>query len=156
MCFCSENGACMVAEGGHAWLPGACVVARGACMVARGGMCGFRGVCMVAGGHVWLPGGHVWLPGGHAWLPGECAWLPGGHAWLLEGHAWLPGGHAWLPGGMHGCRGVPMWPIPSCIWCYLYAVSTPTESQQLCTCLYTGWSCDTHAPPVDRQTPVKT
>ena len=46
------------------------------------------------------------------------------------------GGGVW-PGG---CT---MWPIPSCIWCYLYAASSPTETHQQCSCLYSaGWSCD--------------
>ena len=65
----SCRGACVVARGwggGHAWLPGACVVARrrvwlGGHMWLPGGMHGCQGVCMVAGGHVWLwGGGHVW------------------------------------------------------------------------------------------------
>ena len=42
-------GGCMVA-GGHAWLPGECMVARGACMVAGG-------ACVVAEGHAWFPKG---------------------------------------------------------------------------------------------------
>ena len=32
-------------------------------------------------------------------------------------------------------RGV-MWPIQSCIWCYLYTVPTPTACQHQCSCLY--------------------
>ena len=45
------------------------------------------------------------------------------------------------PGGLF--RGCTMSPIPSCIWCYLYAVPTPTESQHKCICLYSArWSCD--------------
>ena len=37
-----------------------------------------------------------------------------------------------------GCPsgGDVMWPIPSCIWCYLFAASTPTEWQHLCSSLY--------------------
>ena len=36
-----------------------------------------------------------------------------------------------------------MWPIPWCIWCYLYTVPIPTESKHQCSCLYSaGWSCD--------------
>ena len=30
------------------------------------------------------------------------------------------------------------WPIPSCIWCYLYAVPDPTETEEQCSCLYSG------------------
>ena len=66
----------------------------------------------------------------------------------------------YLPRGVcpGGCT---MWPIPSCIWCYLHAVVTPTEIYYLCTCLYSaGWSYDlwcmlgyTQPPsPVDRIT----
>ena len=29
-----------------------------------------------------------------------------------------------------------MWPIPSCIWCYLYVVPAPTETEEQCSCLY--------------------
>ena len=50
-----------------------------------------------------------------------------------------PGGL--LQGGLLW-RGI-IWPIPSCIWCYLYAASTSTETHQQCSCLYAaGWSCD--------------
>ena len=41
-----------------------------------------------------------------------------------------------LLGGMPPCWGGVMWPISSCIWCYQYAASTPTECQHLCSSLY--------------------
>ena len=43
---------------GHAWLWGACVVAREACMVARG--------------HARMWGGHVWLQGALHGCEGAC------------------------------------------------------------------------------------
>ena len=52
--------------GGHAWLWGACVVARGmcgcwgVCVVVEGACMVARGACVVARGHAWLQG-HVWL-----------------------------------------------------------------------------------------------
>ena len=35
-------------------------------------------------------------------------------------------------------RGCTIWPIPSCIWCYLYVVPAPTETEQQCSCLYSA------------------
>ena len=35
-------------------------------------------------------------------------------------------------------EGCAMWPIPSCIWCYLYTVPAPTETEEQCSCLYSG------------------
>ena len=106
---------------------------------------------------------------------GSCLWvyLPGGvpvHGWCTCLGVYLPGGTCpgctclgYLLGGCT-CQGVylpggwTMWPIPSCIWCYLYAVLTPTESQHLCSCLYSaGWSCDLwcmlgyHPPPPEQK-----
>ena len=61
---------------------------------------------------------------------------------VAGGHVWLPGGVrgdggcAWLPGGVHGWWGACVvagghaW-LPGGVW---------------------HWSCDTHAPPVDRMT----
>ena len=129
---------------GGVW-PGGCLT-RGGC-VCPGGVWP-RGVSDPGGvsdlGGVWLGG--VW-PGGVSDLGG--VW-PGGvsdQGWGVSD----PGG-VW-PGG---CT---MWPIPSCIWCYLYAASTPTETHQQCTCLYTAaWSCDLQGmlgyppPPVNRMT----
>ena len=51
------RGACVVAGGGHVWLPG--------------GMHDCQGACVVARGHAWLPGGCMAV-GGHAWLWGAC------------------------------------------------------------------------------------
>ena len=56
----------------------------------------------------------------------------------------LPGGC--LPGGRVTALGVvsaqgrmcTMWPIPSYIWYYLYAVPAPTETEEQCNCLYSG------------------
>ena len=58
------TGVCDSVHGGHAWLLGACMVARGVCMVVgghvwllgdmhgcRGAMSGCRGACVVARGH---------------------------------------------------------------------------------------------------------
>ena len=108
-----------------------------------------------------VPAQGVYLPGG---VPacGEGVYLPGGY---------LPGGvparGVYLPRGVYlhvgrGCicpGGCTMWPIPSCIWCYLYAASSPTETHQHCSCLYSaGWSCDLQGilgytpPPVNRIT----
>ena len=61
----------ILSTGGHAWLPGACMVATG-CVWLWGGMHGWQGACMVAGGHVWLLGTCV-VAGGHVWLPGVVA-----------------------------------------------------------------------------------
>ena len=87
------KGVCMVAPGGV----GACVVrAWGVCMVALGGHAWLpRGACMVA------PRGHAWLLwGGSMVARGGMHGCSGGHAWLLQGGVWLlPGG------GMHGCSG---------------------------------------------------
>ena len=67
----SCRGACVVARGcmfargwgrGHAWLPGACVVARR--RVWLGGTCGCQGACMVARGCAWLLGGMCGCGGG--------------------------------------------------------------------------------------------
>ena len=81
-----------------------------------------------------------WLTivGGGGACPGGC--LPGG---CLLGGVCLP-------------RGGVMWPIPSCIWCYLYAASTPTECRHLCSSLYSVTQVHagipTHLPPVNRMT----
>ena len=87
------------------------------------------------------------LPGGVC--PGGC--LPGGVClWGVPAWGCLPMGGA--------CLGGTMWPIPSCIWCYLYASSSPTETDHQCSCLYSVWSCDLwcmlgyHHPPMDRMT----
>ena len=70
----------------------------------------------------------------------------GGACWgvFTQGGACLEG---CLPGEClpRGClpRGCTMWPIPSCIWCYLYAAFSPTETHQQCSCLCSaGFSCD--------------
>ena len=63
---------------------------------------------------------------------------------LFDRMSWVSTQGEWgvRPGGSV-CWGGAMWPIPSCTWCYLYAASTPTETQQQWSCLYTaGWSCD--------------
>ena len=84
-----------------------------------------------------LTQGGVW-PWGH--LPGGC--LPRG---VSDRGGVCPGGSA------GGCT---MWPIPSCIWCYLYAASSPTETHQQCSCLYSGGARHDgiHTPPVNRIT----
>ena len=64
----------------------------------------------------------VYLPEG---VPTWGVYLPRGY---------LSGTGGTGPGG--ACPGGVMWPIPSCIWCYLYAASTPTECQHQCSCLY--------------------
>ena len=79
-----------------------------------------------------------------SWGGGVCSW---GEGLLLGGVcSWggsALGGVSALQGGVCSWGGVNMWPVPSCIWCYLYAASTPTETHQQCSCLYTaGWSCD--------------
>ena len=75
MCGCWW-GVCMVAGGGHVWLPGGtCVVAGGGHVWLRqGGMCGcWWGACMVGGRGGMVVGGYVWqrgvcmAKGGHAW-----------------------------------------------------------------------------------------
>ena len=81
----------------------------------------------------------------HRWVRvGEC--LPRGGTcmgWCLPRGvpAWgVPAQGGYLPGGCLLMRvpgwGCVIWPIPSCIWCYLYAASTPTECQHQCSCLY--------------------
>ena len=50
------------------------------------------------------------------------------------------------PGGVRLEGGV-MWPIQSCIWCYLYAASTPTECQHQCSCLYSVTQVRAGIPP---------
>ena len=40
-----------------------------------------------------------------------------------------------LPRRVSVCPGGAIWPIPSCIWCYLYAVPARTETQEQCSCL---------------------
>ena len=61
------------------------------------------------------------------------------------------------PGGVCLPKGCTMWPIPSCIWCYLYAVPAPTETEEQCSCLYSaghvtwqGMLGYSPPPPVDR------
>ena len=119
-----------------------------------GGVC--QGVCLPRGvsaqGGVWpgvvsdLGGGGVCLS---AWgvsdqgvSAGGC--LPGGGVCLggvCLGGVWTGGMSD--QGGVSDLGGCYMWPIPSCIWCYLYAASSPTETHQQCSCLYSaGWSCD--------------
>ena len=55
-------------------------------------------------------------------------------------------------------RGCTMWANPSCIWCHLYAASTPAETHQQCTCFHTAaWSCAQqgmlgYPPPPNGQT----
>ena len=57
---------------------------------------------------------------------------------LIDHHWYLPRGVPAQGGACPwGC--LPrsaMWPIPSCIWCYLYAASTPSECQHQCSSLY--------------------
>ena len=125
--------------------------------VHGGGVC--PGGCLPPWGWRYMPRGC--LPGG---LPGE------GVVVCLGGSAWAgvcPGGGGDLPGGSAQggvCqRGVcsergsllggTMWPIPWCIWCYLYAASTPTETQHQCSCLYSAGPLHDGIPPtVDRMT----
>ena len=98
------------------------------------------------GGHAWLPGGACVAAGGACVAAGGVCVAAGGACvaaggacvaagggmrgcWggvrgCRGGHAWLPGGRAWLLGGVHGCFGGGVH----------------------------GWSCDTHAPPVNRIT----
>ena len=107
----------------------------------------------------------------HAFDVGGClprGYLPGGVCrgvpCDLSHHAFDVGGVC--PGGVCPvgvCPGGAMWPTPSCIWCYLYAVLTPTECQHQCSRLYSGgWSWDPSAcwdtPPMwtEWQTGVKT
>ena len=68
-------------------------------------------------------------------IPVGC--VPPAH-WPYSGGAPAQGGlpRRVCPGG---CT---IWPIPSCIWCYLYAVLSPTETDHQCNCLYSVWSCD--------------
>ena len=52
--------------------------------------------------------------------------------------------------------------VPCDLSHHAFDVTCMLPSHQLCTCLYTAWSCDLQCilgyppPPVDRQTPVKT
>ena len=109
--FPVSRGACVVAKGGHAWLPGgACVVVGGhawlrGVYVVVGGVCGCQGACMVAGG--W---GACVVAGGHAWLPGGCG---------CRGHAWL--------GGMHGCQ----WGVPCDLSHHAFDVTCMLSPHQL-------------------------
>ena len=70
------QGACVVAEGGHVWLPGG---VRG----CQGGMCG-EGVCVAKGG--------MHGEGGYAWQSGGGACVAKGGVCMARG------------GGMHGIR----------------------------------------------------
>ena len=66
--------------GGHACLPGACMVGGHAWLLGGGHGWWGEGACMVAGTACVVAGGHAWLWGsvhgcrGHAWLLGVC-WI---------------------------------------------------------------------------------
>ena len=82
-----------------------------------------RGVYLVG-----LPGGSTW---GVSAQGGVCpGGLPGGSAWWVCLGGVCPGVSAWgcLPRGVSAQGVCAMWPIPSCIWCYLYAAFSPTET----------------------------
>ena len=154
------GGACMVALGGHAWLPrGVHGSSRGSCMVAlgegvhgcsEGCMVASRGSCMVApGGHAWLlqgVGGMCGSPGGHAWLLlGVCMVAPGGHAWLLLGRTCVValGGMHGCSGGVHGCSRRCAWLLPGgmcgcsqgmvhgCSWGDMHGIRRDREIQSM-------------------------
>ena len=106
--------------------PGGCLL--GGCLprgVCPGG-CLPRGVCLGVSAQ------GVCLLGGCVSAGGVCVCLGG----------CLPRGGVYLG----GCT---MWPIPWCIWCYLYAASTPTETQHQCSCLYSAGPLHDgiHTPP---------
>ena len=88
---------------------GACVVAQGGCAWLHGGVCGCSGGCawLLQGGCAWLHGGMRGCSGGgmHGCSGGACMVAPaGGHAWLLRRACMIaPGGMCGCSGGMHGC-----------------------------------------------------
>ena len=102
-----------------------------------GGVC--SGACLSGG---CLPRGCLPRKGVSAQEGGVC---PGGGCLPRRGYL-TRGCLHWVSAGGMSAWGVFMWPIPSCIWCYLYAVPTPTECQHQCSWLYSGvWSCDSTA-----------
>ena len=102
-----------------------------------------RSLTIGLGGGCTCPG--VYLAGGTC-LGGTCpgVYLPGEGVYLPRGTCWH---RVYLPRGVY---------LPeSCIWYYLYAASTPTECQHLCSSLYSV--TQVHAgiqppPPVNRMT----
>ena len=160
MCFCSLIVAFLYFWG--VYLPEGGVCQRGVCqgvsargVSARGclpeGGVSARGGCVCQRGDC-LPEG-VSARGG-CLLGGVCQ----GRGVCQRGCVCQRGSGGCLPGGV--CQrgvsargGCTMWPIPSCMWCYLYAASSPTETQHQCSCLYTVGPL--HAgiqPPIRGQT----
>ena len=61
-----------------------------------------------------------------------------GRGGVCPGWVSARGGGGCQPSGVCalGGGGCTMWPIPSCLWCYLYVVPAPTETEEQCSCLY--------------------
>ena len=119
-------------------------------------------------GFIWGWGRAWFYSGGHAWF------YSGGHAWFyLGGHAWFySGGHVWFYlGGMHGfIPGRCVVLFGGCAWFYLGGMhgfiwgGMQGFIQGACVvlfgghvCFYSGgawqgWSCDMHAPAINRIT----
>ena len=100
ICGCRGVGGMCGCCWGHAWLLGACMVARGWHVWLLGGMHGCLGACMAPGGHAWWRG-CAWQRG-HAWQRGACmvrvAWV--GYDEIRRYDQWAGGTH---PTGTHSC-----------------------------------------------------
>ena len=92
------GGVCVVAWGGHAWLPGG-VHGCGGHVWLLGGMHGCQGACMVAGGQPCVVG-RGWAAVCGFW--GAC--MVAGRACVVAGGACMVAGGWW---GVHGSGGGP-------------------------------------------------